>query len=241
MLAIFGLHDPHGFEYAMCVPLAGVASSDLFWNLNCPRNKVEYSKGIVDGGIEMAQPRKGNILDSLAAQIRICTKCPLHQSRILAVPGDGKYSAKVMIIGEAPGREEDESGHPFVGAAGRFLDRMLEGTGHKRADFFITNIVKCRPPKNRVPKKLEVDTCTSNYLFEQIALINPKLIVLLGGVAAKKILGIKSINEARGKVIEHDNRKYLVGYHPAAQFYREDLAIKVKEDFLLLKNVLKAI
>ena len=144
-----------------------------------------------------------------------------------------------MLIGEAPGREEDETGHPFVGAAGRFLDHVLEGTSINRADLFITNIVKCRPPKNRAPKVGEVDTCASNYLFEQIELVNPELIALLGGVAAKKMLGVKSVNEARGRVIERDGRKYLVGYHPAVRFYREDLGEKVKEDFELLKRVLK--
>lgn len=178
-------------------------------------------------------------LEALAAQISVCTKCPLCQSRTLAVPGDGKPSAKVMLIGEAPGREEDESGHPFVGAAGRFLDQVLQGTGIDRDDLFITNIVKCRPPKNRTPRVGEVETCTSNYLFEQIELIDPKLIVLLGGVAAKKMLGVKSVNEARGRVIERDGRQYLVGYHPAVRFYREDLGEKVKEDFALLKRVLK--
>jgi uracil-DNA glycosylase len=155
------------------------------------------------------------------------------------VPGEGKTSAKVMLIGEAPGREEDESGHPFVGAAGRFLDHVLEGAGITRDDLFITNIVKCRPPKNRTPRVGEVETCTSNYLFEQIELINPALIMLLGGVAAKKMLGVKSVNEARGRVIERDGRQYLVGYHPASRFYREDLAEKVEEDFALLKRVLK--
>ena len=103
-------------------------------------------------------------LEAMAAQIRACTKCPLHQSRTLAVPGAGKASAKIMLIGEGPGREEDESGHPFVGAAGRFLDQVLEGTGIDRSDLFITNIVKCRPPQNRTPKVSEVETCTSNYL-----------------------------------------------------------------------------
>jgi DNA polymerase len=155
------------------------------------------------------------------------------------VPGEGKPSARVLLIGEAPGREEDESGRPFVGAAGRFLDQVLEGTGIDRADLFITNIVKCRPPKNRAPRVGEVETCTSNYLFEQIELINPALIVLLGGVAAKKMLGVKSVNEARGRVIESAGRQYLVGYHPAVRFYREDLGEKVKEDFDLLKRVLR--
>src|SRR5436190_23175072 len=97
----------------------------------------------------MAKSKRVLELESLAAQIRVSTKCRLHQSRTLAVPGDGKFNAKVMIIGEGPGREEDESGHPFVGAAGRFLDHVLEGTELERSDFFITNIVKCRPPENR--------------------------------------------------------------------------------------------
>src|SRR5919199_3890922 len=152
----------------------------------------------------MAKSKKARRLDELAAEIRVCTKCPLWESRTLAVPGDGKYTSKVMIIGEAPGKEEDESGHPFVGSAGRYLDHVLEGTGIDRNDFFITNTVKCRPPGNRTPKKLEVDTCTSNYLFEQIELINPKLIMLLGLVAAKKMLGVKTLGEARGRVIEHE-------------------------------------
>jgi DNA polymerase len=175
-------------------------------------------------------------LEQLAEEIRTCVKCPLHESRTHAVPGDGNPRAQVMIIGEAPGREEDRSGHPFVGAAGRFLSSVLEGTGLDRADLFITNTVKCRPPSNRTPRKDEIDTCTSNYLFQQIELVNPRLIMLLGVVAARKLLGVKSVTEARGRVIEHDGLRYIVGYHPAVRLYREDLAEKVLEDFALLKR-----
>jgi uracil-DNA glycosylase family 4 len=184
----------------------------------------------------MPKSKKAASLEGLAAHIRACVLCPLHESRTNAVPGDGKPSAKVMIIGEAPGKDEDETGSPFVGASGRFLNSVLEGTGLDRGDLFITNTVKCRPPKNRTPKKLEVDTCTSNYLFKQIELIGPKLIMLLGGVAAKKVLGVKSVNEARGRVIEREGRRYIVTYHPAVRFYREELAGKVIEDFELLKK-----
>jgi DNA polymerase len=184
----------------------------------------------------MPKPKKAARLEVLAGRIRICTLCPLYESRTNAVPGDGKPSSKFMIIGEAPGKDEDETGHPFVGASGRFLNSVLEGTGFSRDDFFITNIVKCRPPKNRTPRKLEVDTCTSNYLFEQIEIIDPKLIVLLGGVAAKKILGVKSVNEKRGRVVEREGRRYIVTYHPAVRFYREELAEKVVEDFELVKK-----
>ncbi len=189
----------------------------------------------------MAKSKKDKRLEELAQQIRVCTKCPLCESRENAVPGEGKSNAKVMIIGEAPGREEDESGRPFVGATGRFLNEVLSGSGIDRDDFFITNTVKCRPPKNRTPRKLEIETCTSNYLFEQIELVNPRLIMLLGAVASKTVLGVKSINEARGKVIEREGRKFIVGYHPAVRFYRDDLKQKVYEDFALLKSEMETL
>ena len=189
----------------------------------------------------MAKSKKDKRLEELAQQIRVCTKCPLYESRENAVPGEGKSNAKVMIIGEAPGREEDESGRPFVGATGRFLNEVLSGSGIDRDDFFITNTVKCRPPKNRTPRKLEIETCTSNYLFEQIELVNPRLIMLLGAVASKTVLGVKSINEARGKVIEREGRKFIVGYHPAVRFYRDDLKQKVYEDFALLKSEMETL
>jgi DNA polymerase len=178
-------------------------------------------------------------LEDLARRIRICVKCPLHESRTIAVPGEGKDNAKIMIVGEGPGKQEDQTGRPFVGNAGRYLDHVLEGTPFTRSDFFITNIVKCRPPGNRAPTALESETCTSLYLSHQIRILNPKLIVLLGSVAVKKLLGLKSVEEARGRIIEHDGRKYLASYHPAVRFYREDLARKIKADFTLLKTELE--
>jgi len=144
-----------------------------------------------------------------------------------------------MIIGEAPGKDEDKTGHPFVGSAGRYLDHVLEGTGIQRSDFFITNIVKCRPPNNRTPKAGEIDACISNYLTEQIELIDPHLILLLGLVAVKTMLSKKSVDEARGRVLELEGRKYIASYHPAARFYREDLRDKIAADFELLKRELK--
>jgi len=176
------------------------------------------------------------ILNNLASEIRACLKCPLCESRTNAVPGDGKSTAKIMVIGEAPGRHEDEKGIPFVGAAGKFLDNVLQSVKLDRQDLFITNIVKCRPPKNRPPKRLEVETCTSNYLFEQIKQIDPKLIMLLGGTAAKAVLGLTNVGEARGKVIDQDGRKYVVGYHPAYAFRRRDLIPEVENDFKLFKR-----
>jgi uracil-DNA glycosylase family 4 len=180
-------------------------------------------------------------LKQLASQIRVCTKCPLCQSRTIAVPGEGDPDAEFMIIGEGPGKDEDKTGHPFVGSAGRYLDHVLEGTGIQRSDFFITNIVKCRPPGNRTPKANEIETCITNYLMEQIELIDPHLVLLLGSVAVKTVLSRKSVEEVRGKVIEWEGRQYLATYHPAARFYREDLGAKIAADFALLKRELKRI
>ncbi len=186
-------------------------------------------------GVRVNSPKK---LDSLARQIRVCVKCPLHLSRTLAVPGEGKPKARYLIIGEAPGKDEDKTGKPFVGSAGRYLDHVLEGTQIDRSQFFITNIVKCRPPNNRPPKSAEIETCTSNYLVHQVALINPQIVLLLGSVPIKAVLGMKNVEEARGRWIEKDGRRFLATYHPAVRFYREDLAKKLKEDFELLKAAL---
>lgn len=186
----------------------------------------------------MARTRKQK-LEALAEEICGCPQCPLCKSRTHAVPGDGKASVQAMLIGEAPGEEEDESGHPFVGAAGRYLDHVLEEVGLDRKNFFITNVVKCRPPENRKPRKGEVEVCTSNYLSEQIELVDPKVIMLLGSTAATHLLGLKSIKAARDRIVEAEGRRYLVTYHPASRFYRKDLGEKIKADFARLKEELE--
>lgn len=178
---------------------------------------------------------KSVTLDSLAKQIRRCTKCPLHASRTKAVPGDGPATAALMIIGEAPGQSEDECGRPFVGLAGRWLTDRLKEAGLDRRDVFITNTVKCRPPGNRTPKRMEVETCTSLYLREQIRLVNPRWILLLGSVAAKALLGLPTVRAARGRVIVHDGRRYIVAFHPVAPVARRH----VRRDFALLKSELE--
>lgn len=197
------------------------------------------SRAVLESDADRIKSPRVKQLEELDAQVRTCTRCPLYQSRTLAVPGEGKSNARFMIIGEAPGKKEDESGRPFVGNSGKFLDHVLADTGFSRADFFITNICKCRPPGNRTPRVREIETCTSLYLFKQMALINPELIVLLGLVAVKKMLGIRSVEEARGRIIHHNGAKYLATYHPAVRFYREDLASKIEEDFQLLKEEIK--
>src|SRR5207249_7181685 len=123
-------------------------------------------------------------LEDLARQIRGCTLCRLHEGRTHAVPGEGPAGAKVLLVGEGPGRHEDEAGRPFVGAAGRVLDAALAKAGIPREDVFITNVVKCRPPENRRPRADEIAACRP-YLAAQIRLVHPGVIVTLGDTALR--------------------------------------------------------
>jgi DNA polymerase len=178
-------------------------------------------------------------LEALHDQIRGCTLCSLCASRTHAVPGDGGIRAKALLVGEGPGEEEDATGHPFVGAAGRYLDHVLDEVGLDRRQLFITNVVKCRPPANRTPKPGEARTCVSAYLTRQIALVQPEVVFLLGATAARYGLeNYTSLDAMRGKTIRQHGLRYLVTYHPASRFYRDDLSDKIKADFARLKRVL---
>jgi len=180
-------------------------------------------------------------LKLLEQKIKACELCRLHLSRKNAVPGEGSYGAQLMIIGEAPGEEEDKQGRPFVGRAGKVLDKMLERIGIKREEVFITNIVKCRPPENREPQDDEAKICMSNYLEKQISLISPMVILLLGNVAVRHILGVKSVSLVRGKLIEKDRRYYFATYHPAIVLYNPSKEEILASDFDLFANIYKKI
>ncbi len=154
--------------------------------------------------------------DELAAQVRGCTLCPLHVSRTQAVFGVGDRAAKWMVIGGAPGADEDRQGEPFVGRAGQLLNSMLKAIGFKREQVFIANILKSRPPNNRDPRPEEVRACIP-YLFRQIELVNPKLILCVGRIAAQTLLETDTpIGKLRGK-LHHiaGGRPMIVTYHPA--------------------------
>ena len=144
-------------------------------------------------------------LTSVAGQVRGCQRCPLYKKAHKGVPGEGNPKAKIMLIGQAPGREEDKTGRPFVGRAGKFLTAQLKKIGIARKDVFITSVVKHFPPKNRLPTKDEVNACLP-YCIEQIYLINPKTIVLLGSIAEKALKGHPALL----------GRKVLSTPHPAA-------------------------
>src|SRR5215831_19127106 len=177
-------------------------------------------------------------LELVDSEIMSCTNCELHKSRKNAVPGDGPADAKIMFIGEGPGQNEDEQGHPFVGAAGKLLTELLESVGLKRSEVFITNIVKCRPPNNRAPRKPEVEACNS-YLETQMRLIRPEIICALGTPAITTLLGEEySATRAHGKAVSKGTYTILPMYHPAAALYDSSLKEVLAADFKTLKKML---
>ena len=166
-----------------------------------------------------------------------CKKCELCNSRTKVVIGTGNKNAKIMFIGEGPGADEDSQGIPFVGKAGQLMNKAFEGIGIKREDVYITNIVKCRPPQNRNPEKEEAQSC-KEYLDAQIKLINPEIIILLGSVALKNILGEEyGITASRGKWFEKDGKKILPTFHPAALLRDETKKIYFWQDLKMLTKI----
>ncbi|MGB9979342.1 uracil-DNA glycosylase [Methanobacterium sp.] len=178
-------------------------------------------------------------LEELCKVASTCIKCPLHESRTKVVFGEGSKNAKIMLVGEAPGKKEDETGRPFIGMAGRILSEIIEDAGMDRADIYITSIVKCRPENNRKPKKLEYTTCIDHYLSKQIELIDPDIVGLLGNSAAYALIGEKNIKQIHGKTYEKDGRKYMALFHPAAALYSRVLLPQLKEDMVTLRKAIE--
>ncbi len=192
---------------------------------------------------------KSKLWSKIRDEILNCTSCRLHSYRRNAVPGEGNLSADILFLGEAPGRREDELGRPFVGAAGKLLDTLLNDIGIKRDEVFITNVVKCRPPNNRDPKDDEIRSC-SRHTIKILELVRPKVIVTLGNYAGKfvfeyllkrKWLGI---SRCRGKVYELSSTELgsvmiIPTYHPAAALYNPKLRDYLEYDFKLILNTMK--
>lgn len=177
-------------------------------------------------------------LEEIRAVIGDCRRCELHQVRTNIVFGKGNPDARILIIGEAPGRNEDLEGMPFVGKAGKDLDNYLIEAGISPDDIYIANVIKCRPPENRNPKVEEITTCTP-FLREQIRSIWPDFIVTLGNFSSKFILKTdKGITALRGQVYERGHFKVLPIFHPAAAIYDKKKAEFIKQDFALLKSLL---
>ncbi len=191
-------------------------------------------------------------LQIIQQQAQTCTACKLHEQRTNVVFGQGPSNADILIIGEGPGKNEDEQGLPFVGKAGQNLTQHLKDAGLKREEVYITNIVKCRPPNNRDPQPDEYTTCTQKWLMDQIETINPKFICPLGNYASKFILAhcdpekIKSmpgITQTHGKQTEiiFRNKSYKVFplFHPAALIYNRKLIPEMQKDLEKLKGFLQ--
>lgn len=176
--------------------------------------------------------------EDLEKSILECKKCRLCTNRTNIVFGQGNKKARLMIIGEGPGADEDKQGIPFVGKAGQLMNNAFQALEINREDVYIANIVKCRPPSNRVPEDDEVQTCL-NYLRNQVILIKPKIIVLLGSTALKNILGKEyGITAVRGNWMEKNGIKYMPTWHPAALLRDENKKIEFWQD---LKEVKKYI
>lgn len=187
------------------------------------------------------------ILEEIAQEIRNCKKCNLYNSRKNPVPGEGKIDKRIMIVGEAPGYNEDIQGRPFVGRAGMLLEDFLKSIGLKREEVFITNVVKCRPPNNRQPEKEEIEAC-SIYLDRQIEAINPKIIICVGNIAASYVfhkfgLKFEGMSKFHGKIFQISNLQYqlkiVATYHPAAILRNPALMSLAKEDWEKIKEVIK--
>ena len=177
-------------------------------------------------------------LEAIRKKVTECTKCDLCKTRTHSVPGKGNFNSDVIFVGEAPGKNEDLKGEPFVGVAGKKLLLALENAGVTRDEVYITNTVKCRPPKNRIPSVLEKETC-QEYIQKEIEIIRPKIICVLGNTAFGSILGGNEITKFRGKVGRKDGQLYFITIHPAATIYNQGLIEVLKEDIKKLFEIIR--
>lgn len=185
-------------------------------------------------------------LEALHEEIRACTRCRLSESRTHAVPGEGPEESRILLIGEAPGEQEDEEGRPFVGRAGTELDKLLDLIDLARPEVYITSVVKCRPPGNRDPTAEEIEACLP-YLKEQIALIDPEIIVPMGRYATASVfrlfdlmtLRISDLHGTAHEVADQGKRRVLLPtYHPAVVTHNPNLRESLNKDFQALKDLL---
>ncbi len=197
--------------------------------LDKPVSPLQLSP-VVDNNSQAAQ------LSDFEQEINECRLCSLGAGRTRFVFGVGNPSADMVFVGEAPGYEEDRKGEPFVGKAGKLLDRILAAIQLTRRDVYICNILKCRPPNNRDPQSSEVEQCLP-YLKEQLRIIQPKLIVALGRVAAKTLLGVEeSLKNMRSQVYSYEGVELRVTYHPAALLRNPSLKAPAWEDFQAIRD-----
>ena len=180
-------------------------------------------------------------LEAIRADIGDCTRCKLHEHRTKIVFGEGNPKAELIFVGEGPGADEDVTGRPFVGRAGQLLDKIIAAIGRKREDVYIANVVKCRPPLNRTPEKDETDTC-EQFLFRQIKLISPKVIVALGSPAFQCLFRTKeTITRARGEFRDWNGIQVMPTFHPAYLLRSPDKKREAWEDMKKVRDYLNSI
>jgi uracil-DNA glycosylase len=178
-------------------------------------------------------------LERLATTAAGCMLCRLHEGRTSVVFGEGNAAADVVVVGEAPGQEEDRTGRPFVGRAGRLLDLLLMSAGFPRERVYICNVLKCRPPNNRNPQADEVSACTTSYLHGQLEAISPRVLLAVGKFAAQALLSSEeSISRLRGTVHTYRDTPLIVTYHPAYLLRSPQMTRVAWQDFQLLRKVL---
>jgi len=176
-------------------------------------------------------------LTELYQQIGQCFKCEIAKLRCHVVPGEGAENAEIMFIGEAPGWHEDQQGRPFVGQAGQYLDRLLASINLKRAEVYIANVIKCRPPDNRDPLPTEIQNCR-HWLDNQIELIKPKMIVTLGRYSMARYFPGKSISKIHGTAHKNEDIIYYAMYHPAAALHQQSLKQAIETDMMKIPKLL---
>lgn len=187
-------------------------------------------------------PSPSGPLATLRAEALACTRCPLAETRTQVVFGVGDEHAGLMFVGEGPGADEDRIGEPFVGRAGKLLTQLIEGIGLTRADVYIANVVKCRPPGNRDPQPVEIESCRP-YLEAQLELIDPRVVVTLGNFATKLLLDTKvGITKLRGQVFPYRDGAVLIpALHPSAVLRNGGAALaQARADFVVIRRALAA-
>lgn len=196
--------------------------------------------------VTILQMTKQKQINQLTSQIQNCQKCPLYKTRNQPLVGDGSINSQILIIGEAPGYYENLSGKAFQGSSGKIFDQLLNLINLKREDVYIANVLKCHPPKNHNPRPEEIKACI-NYLYQQIKIIKPKIILTLGKFASENIfekchLKFSKITQMHGQIFKiktsYGNTKIVPLYHPARACYNNNMQSILKKDFLKIKNLI---
>ncbi len=212
-------------------------TSGKLWIENELRERFSFYSSITSFGLRKSILDTNNLC-GIANQMEGCTRCVLHEARSKIVFGVGHPKAALMLIGEAPGQEEDQQGVPFVGPAGQLLTKIIKSIGLRRDQVYITNVVKCRPPRNRNPEDEEITKCQP-FLERQVDSVQPKIICALGRVATQSLLSTdKGISSVRGKIFSYRGTKLVPTYHPAFLLRNTEKKRECWEDMKLIRRLL---